>query len=67
MVDFDAEERADSGGTLLLDISGTEVPIAVVNGKATLALELHASVTLVQVPPYFCDARMSPVRIEVTA
>ena len=65
MRDFDGEQRTDSGGTLLLNIDGNEVALPITNGSAELELELHASIQIEQVPPYFCDARMAPFIVEV--
>lgn len=65
MVDFDGEARSDSGGELLLDIDGTEVPLQFATGVATVSIELFASATITQQPPYFRDARMEPLTIEV--
>jgi hypothetical protein len=36
------------------------------NGTASLQLDLFASVSVTQQTPYFCDARMEPIEIEVT-
>lgn len=66
LVDFDGEARTDSGGALLLDVSGTPVSLPFENGTATLQLDLYASASIAQQPPYFCDARMEPFEIEVT-
>jgi hypothetical protein len=37
------------------------------NGTALLVIELFASAKVKQQPPHFCDARMEPFEIEVTA
>ena len=66
MRDFDGEARTDSNGTLVLDVDGTEVVLPVANGRTELHLELHASITIEQRPPYLCDARMSPFTLEIT-
>jgi hypothetical protein len=67
ILDFDDAERTESGGELFLEIAGTEVPLAITNGTATLTIELFASASVKQRPPYFCDARMEPFEIEVTS
>jgi hypothetical protein len=67
MVDFDDSARTDSGGVLLLEVDETEVPLAITNGSASFVIELFASAKVRQQPPYFCDARMEPFEIEVTA
>ncbi len=66
MRDFDGVQRTDSGGVLHLDISGTAVSFPIENGQALVVLELHATVTIEQRAPYFCDARMAPFTVEVT-
>lgn len=65
IVDFDGAVRTDSGGTLLLDIDGTDVALTFNGGLTTLPIELFASATIKQQPPYFCDARMESFTIEV--
>jgi len=67
LVDFDDAERTDSGGILLLQVDGAEVPLTITNGSASLVIELFASAKVKQQPPYFCDARMEPFEIEVTS
>lgn len=67
MLDFDGTPRSESGGVLLLEIDGTDVPLPIVGGSATLVIELFASASIRQQPPYFCDARLEPVHIEVIA
>jgi hypothetical protein len=67
IVDFDGAQRADSGGILSLEVEGTDVPLTITNGKATLEIELFASATVKQQPPYFCDARLDAFTIEVTS
>jgi len=67
MDDFDGAERTDSGGVLLLEVDGAEVPLSITNATASLVIELFASAKVKQQPPYFCDARMEPFEIEVTA
>jgi hypothetical protein len=67
MLDFDGAPRYESGGVLLLDVDGTEVPLLIVDGTATLVIELFASARIRQQPPYFYDARLEPFHIEVTA
>jgi hypothetical protein len=67
MADFDDEARSDSGGVLLLEVDGTQVPLPITNGIASLVIELFASAKVKQQPPYFGDARMKPFEIEVTA
>lgn len=52
---------------LLLDVDGTEVPLPIIDGTATLVIELFASASIRQQPPYFCDAPLEPFHIEVTA
>lgn len=66
VVDFDGAHRTDTGGVLLLEIENTAVPLPIIDGTATLVVELFASATVTQKPPYFCDARMDAFRIEVT-
>ncbi len=66
LVDFDGEPRTDSGGTLLLDLDATIVPLPITSGAAVLSIELYASILIRQQPPYFADARMEPLAIEVT-
>jgi hypothetical protein len=65
LVDFDGEARTDSGGTLLLDLGGTEVSLPIANGEAVLPIELHAPIDIRQQPPYFTDARLAPFVIQV--
>lgn len=67
IVDFDGEARTDSEGVLLLDVAGTPLSLPFENGTATLQIDLFASGTVTQMPPYFCDARMDPFEIEVTS
>lgn len=65
LVDFDGENRTESGGTLLLDLDGTEFSLPITNGTAVLQLELHTSIAVRQQPPYFADARLGAFTIEV--
>ena len=65
MRDFDGATRGDSGGTLHISVSGTDVDVPVENGAAVLVLELHASVAIEQRAPYFGGARFAPFEIEV--
>lgn len=67
MRDFDREHRSESGGVLLLEIDDAEVPLPITDGVAALGIELFASATIRQRPPYFCNARMEPLSIEVVA
>lgn len=65
--DFDGERRHDTGGDLLLDIGGTDVTLPIIDGTAVLVLQLYVSIVIQQRAPYFCDARMAPLHLEVTA
>lgn len=67
MRDFDGAQRSESGGALHLDVAGTLLALPTENGRASMQMEVHASVTIEQRAPYFCDARMTPFTIEVTA
>jgi hypothetical protein len=65
VVDFDGEPRTDVNGSLLLDLDGTPLTLPIVQGAATLPLQLFASLTIKQQPPYTSDARLQPFVIEV--
>lgn len=65
LVDFDGEPRNDSGGDLLLDLDGMAISIPITNGVAVMPIELYASINIRQQPPYFMDARLAPLWIEV--